>query len=180
MGFPAFFLMVLALVIFLIVIVAVYFQVYKYNINKALVAKDAHHAPMASPYKVATVLTIIFLLVAVMISYFIGYKAAYDDFEYGLEQSSLVHETFYAEVKKVDGQRVLVQGLDINDRDYRGEYTLEIYGETELTWHDTEISVSDLKEGHIISVLLAFPDGTVEVSDTIIDIAKIQLLSDDK
>lgn len=180
MGFPAFFLMVLALVIFLIVIVAVYFQIYKRNINKALTATDTPPAPMASPYRVAIVLTVVFLLVAILISYFIGYKAAYDDFEHGLEQSNLVHEVFYAEVKEVDGQCVMVQGLEINDRDYRGEYTLEIHGETELAWHDTIIAVSDLKEGHIISVLLAFPDGTVEIPDTIIDIVKIQLLSDEK
>lgn len=181
MGFPAFFLMVLALVIFLIVIVAVYFQIYKRSINKALVEKDAPPAPMASPYKVAIILTVVLLFVAGMISYFIGYKAAYDDFEYGSEQSRLVHETFYAEVKEVDGQHVLVQGLEINDRDYRGEYILEIYAETELTWHDTEISISDLEVGHIVSVEIYSVDGVIDTStDILVDIAKIQILSDEK
>lgn len=179
MGFPAFFLMVLALVIFLIVIVAVYFQMYKCNINKALTVKDEHPAPMPSPHKLAMVLMVIFLLVAVMISYFVGYKTAYDDFEYGLEQSNLVHKTFYAEVKAVDGQRVLVQGLEINDRDYRGEYTLEIYNETELTWHGTEISIADLEVGHIVSVEIYSVDGVIDTSsDIFVDIAKIQILSD--
>jgi len=180
MGFPVFFLMVLALVIFLIVIVAVYFQIYKRNINKALAAKDAPPAPMVAPYKVAITLTVILLLVAAMISYFIGYKAAYDDFEYGLEQSQLVRETFYAEVKSVDGSHILVQGLEINDRNYRGEYTLEIYDETELIWHDTMISVSDLEVGHIVSVEIYSVDGVIDTSaDVLMDIAKIKILSDE-
>jgi len=180
MGFPAFFLMALVLVIFLIVIVAVYFQIYKRNINKALVEKSASSAPLASPYKVIIVLTIIFLLVATMISYFIGYKTAYDDFEYGLEQSNLVHETFYAEVKSVDGSHILVQGLEINDRNYRGEYTLQIYGETEMIWHNTKISISDLEVGHVVSVEIYSVDGVIDTSaDVLMDIAKIKILSDE-
>ena len=181
MGFPVFFLIVLALIILLIAIIAVYFQIYKRNINKALVGTEAKAAPMTPPYKVAIILSLVFLIVALVISYFVGYKAAYDDFERGMEQSNLVHDVFYAEVVKVDGQHIAVDGLDINDVDYRGEYTLEVYPETELVWHDTTISLSDLKEGHIVSVVLYSVDGKIDTTaNPIIDIAKIQLLSDEK
>ena len=45
-----------------------------------------------------------------IINYFVGYQAAHDDFEKGMERSNLVHDVFYAEVIKVDGQHITVDG----------------------------------------------------------------------
>lgn len=77
MGFPTFFIIVIAVAALLIATVAVYLQVYNRNINKALEANASTHVPMSPLYKVAIVLTIAVLIVGILISYFAGYGEIY-------------------------------------------------------------------------------------------------------
>lgn len=179
MGIPFFFLILALAGVILLAVTMAYFYVYKRKINQMLKSPKEQHTAMMAPHKLAIITTIVLLLCISFISYFVGYKAAYDDYEHGLSQSQTTFETFYAEIIKIEDNQITVDGIDINDVKYRGQFTLEIYGETQIGWHESPIVFSDLKEGHIISITLAAPSGTVDTSTEVItDIASIQVLSD--
>lgn len=129
---------------------------------------------MKRPLKIILLITIscaIFTL-----AYFIGYKTAYDRIESA--QSSFNPQTFYAEIEENDNGNMLVRGLEINDINFRGEFTFTVYPETELTWRYTDIGLSDLEPGDNISITF-----TGEIMESypaqITDIVKIQLLDDE-
>lgn len=175
MGFPIFFLIVLAIAALLVATVAVYFHAYKRNINKVLETNEHTRIPMTPPYKVAIVLTIVVLIVGISISYFVGYKVAYDNYEESSSQTSTFDiQTFYAKVKEVNGNALLVEGISLNDQSYRGELNYDISEGTKMEWHNTPISLSDLDEGDLISITLVTDRGGVT------DVFKIQLLDDEK
>lgn len=174
MVFPIFFLIVLAVTVLLIATSAVYLKVYKRNINKALKTNANTHNPMAPPYKVAIVLTIAVLIVGLLISYFMGYKVAYDKYEESLSRMTFDIQTFYAEVKEVSDNTVLVEGISLNDENYQGEFKYNITEGTKLERGNTSISLSDLDEGDLVSVIL------ITDSSGITDIFKIQLLDNER
>ena len=174
MGFPIFFLIVIAVAALLIATVAVYFQVYKRNINKALEANASTHVPMSPLYKVAIVLTIVVLIVGILISYFAGYKAGYDSYEERVKTSVFDIQTFYAEVKEVGDNTILVEGISLNDESYRGEFRYDVWEETKLERHNTPISLFDLDEGDLVSITLITGGGGIT------DIFKIRLLDNEK
>jgi len=93
--------------------------------------------------------------------------------------SSLNSQTFYAEIKKINNTNLLVDGLDINDINYRGEFSFRIDEQTKLEWRNTSIEFSDLDEGDNISITF---EG--EIQETypaqINDVVRIQLLDDEK
>ncbi len=171
MGFPSFFLIVLAVVALLVTTVVVYFEVYKRNINKALETNANTHGPMTPPYKVAIVLTIVVLIVGLLISYFVGYKVAYDKYEESLSHTSTFDiQTFYAEVKEVGDNTILVEGISLNDESYQGEFRYDVSEGTKLELRNTPISLSDLVEGDLVSIILVTDRGGIT------DIFKIQLV----
>lgn len=175
MRFPIFFLIVLAVVALLIATVAVYFQAYKRNINKALETNARTRAPMTPPYKIAIVLTIVVLIVGILTSYFVGYKVAYDNYEESSSQTSAFDvQTFYAEVKEISNNTLLVKGISLNDKNYRGEFRYNVLEGTKLEWHNTPIKLSDLVKGDLISITLVTDRGGVT------NVFKIQLLNDEK
>ena len=175
MGFPVYFFIVLAVAALLIAAVAIYLQVYKRSINKALKTNPGIHVPMTPPYKVAIVLTIAVLIVGILISYFAGYKAAYDKYEEELSQTSAFDiQTFYAEVKDVGDDTILVEGISLNDESFRGEFRYDVWEATKLEWRNTPISLSDLDEGDLVSIILITDCGGIT------DLFKIQLLDDER
>lgn len=88
-------------------------------------------------------------------------------------------QTFYAEIKKINGTNLLVDGLDVNDINYRGEFSFKVTGQTKLEWRNTAIDFSELDEGDNISITF---EG--EIQETyparINDVVRIQLLDDEK
>lgn len=68
MGLPSYILMFFILAVLLTVVVAVYFLIYRRNINKALSAKDTQLKQMAPPHKVAIVLSVVFLMINVFVA----------------------------------------------------------------------------------------------------------------
>jgi heme/copper-type cytochrome/quinol oxidase subunit 2 len=175
MGFPIYFLALFAIIIILVATVAVYFQVYKRHINKALGSAEGKRTSMVPPYRVAIVMTIIVLLIGILISYFAGYVNAYKDYEEDAwEMSHSDIQTFYAEVKEIGEKSILVNGISLNDENYRGEFQYDIWGEVSIYRQDTVIPLSDLSEGDLISITL-LTDRT-----GITNIFKIQLLADKK
>lgn len=175
MGFPIYFLALFAILFIVVAAVTVYFQVYKRHINKSLEATEGRHTSMVPPYKVAIVMTIILLLIGILISYFAGYINAYKDYEDNAWVLSATDiQTFYAEVKEVGENSILVDGNSINDENYRGEFQYDIWEGVSIYRQDAAIRLSDLSEGDLISITL-LTDRT-----GITDIFKIQLLADKK
>jgi hypothetical protein len=175
MVFPIYFLALFAILIILVATVIVYFQVYKRHINRALGATDGKRTSMVPPYRVAIVMTIIVLLIGILISYFAGYANAYKDYEedaWVMSHSDI--QTFYAEVKEIGDNSLLVEGISLNDENYRGEFQYDVWGEVSIYRQDTLIQLSDLSEGNLISITL------VTDRTGITNIFKIQLLSDKK
>ncbi len=175
MDFPIFLVIILAAVVLLIVTLAVYVRLYKRNMGKTLDNSAGTHASIIPLNKAAIVLTIVFLIIVISISYFTGYKVAYDTYEENLSQTSTFDiQTYFAEVKEISGNALLVEGISINDEDYRGEFRYDVLEETKLEWHDNPISLSDIDEGDLVSITLVVDQTGVE------DIFKIQLLDDEK
>ena len=127
------------------------------------------------------ILVIMLVIIALVIGYFVGYKRAYDKIESASQNVNYNNEqqTFYAEIKEINNNNAfLVEGLSVNDINFRGEFTFSVVEETKLEWRGTEISISDLKVGDNISITF---DG--EILDTypaqIQEVIKIQLLDDE-
>lgn len=64
----------------------------------------------------------------------------------------IVGTTFYATIKDVDENEFLLQGLDVNDINNRGEIYCSVDSKTKLEWRHTEITQTDLQTGDTISV----------------------------
>lgn len=77
-------------------------------------------------------------------------------------------------MKEVSGNALIVEGISLNDENYRGEFKYDVVKGTKLEWHNTPISLSDLDEGDLISITLVTDRGGVT------DVFKIQLLDDEK
>ncbi len=174
---PAFFIIILFVAAFPAVIIAIYLQIYKHYINKALKTGKIH-STMAPPYKVVIILTIGVLFIGIIASLFAGYKVGYNRFEESIDHFSASDlETYYAEVKAVGENTITVEGLALNEEKFRGEFSYEIWGEVSIVWKNELIALSDLKEGNLISVILITGEGRVA---GITDIYKITLLDNKK
>jgi hypothetical protein len=174
MGIPTFFIALFAVLILFAATVAVYLQVYKRHINKALEATEGKRTIMVPPYKAAIVLTIIVLLIGILVSYFAGYYYAYKQYEEDIwVMSDSDIQAFYAEVKKVDEHSLSVKGISLNDENYQGEFQFnDLWEGLSIYRKDTLIKLSDLSEGDLVSIILL----TDRMGHT--NIFKIQLLTD--
>jgi hypothetical protein len=175
MGIPLYFIFILLVAVILLATVAVYFQVYKQHINKALETTQGKRASMVPPYKVALVLTIISLLISILISYFAGYAKAYKAYEdelWVLSPSDV--QAFYAEVKEIGEHRIVVEGLALNAENYRGEFQYDVWGEVGIYNKNSAIQLADLSAGDLVSVTLV----TDRTGNS--NVFKIELLSSEK
>lgn len=127
--------------------------------------------------KVKIILCLLFILAIVTSSFFIGYRVAYNKIENTFTDTK--SETFYATITDINDTSISVQGVEINDINYRGEFEFAITGETELVWRGTPITVSEFNVGDCISITF-----TGYIQETypaqITDVIKVQLLNDEK
>ena len=77
--------------------------------------------------------------------YFIGYKTAYDRIE--ASASELMPQT-----SELQGITCTVTGMEVNDINFRQEFSFVIVEETKITWRYTEIALEDLEVGDHISI----------------------------
>lgn len=78
-------------------------------------------------------------------------------FEEELRQNEdTIGDIFNAKIKAIREYNgittILIEGLETNDINYRGEFNFSIDNDTELLWNNTKIEVSDLKEGQDVSI----------------------------
>lgn len=131
-------------------------------------------------------LSIIVIIFVAIISYFVGYKKAYDDYERDLDNHKVSFHTFYATITHIedtgltiDDTALTVKGLDINDINFRGNFEFIITEATEIEWRNTNIEATELEVGDNISIM--FTGGIQETDPAKIeDVLKIQLLDDEK
>ena len=83
-------------------------------------------------------------------------------------------KTFYAKVKDVVENSIVVEGISLNDENYRGEFHYDVWEEVIIFRQDAVIPLSDLSVGDLVSITL-LTDRT-----GITNIFKIQLLADKK
>lgn len=120
------------------------------------------------------------ILIAVSIGfYFLGYKTAYDRIEDGSPPQTELPQTFYAEITDISGELFTVEGLEVNDINYRGAFTFSVTGETRLVWRGTEMQLGEFDIGDTVSVSFT---GLIQESYPahIQDVVQLQLLDDEK
>lgn len=113
---------------------------------------------------------------------FIGQKNAPKN---DLAFSKVYGQTFYANIESIkqynDGSFHLhVKGLEVNDINYRGDFTFKVDDSMNITWRGEKIKVADLKVGSNISI--TFTDETIyDISPTPLqEVVRIQILDDEK
>lgn len=126
------------------------------------------------------ILAVCALLIAVStIFYFVGYKVAYDRIESTTTQKINEFQTFFATISEIKDTSFTVKGMEINDINYRGNFTLPIMEETSYVWRGTELSPSELDVGDNISI--TFYGEILETDPAYIqDVTRVQLLDDEK
>lgn len=111
--------------------------------------------------------------------YLIGYKTAYDRVEEGSSVQAVFPQTFYAEITDISGELFTVDGLKINDINFRGDFTFSIVTETELVWRGNKMRLDEFSIGDTIAISF-----TGAVQETypghIQDVIRVQLLDDEK
>ena len=78
-------------------------------------------------------------------------------FEEELRQNEdTIGDVFNAKIKEIRENNgittILIEGLETNDINHRGDFDFSIDNDTELLWNNTKIEVSDLKEGQDVSI----------------------------
>lgn len=133
------------------------------------------------------ILSIIVILLVAIISYFVGYKKAYNDYESFLNNNDngVKYQSFYATITDIedtgltiDDTALTVRGLDINDINFRRNFKFVITEATEIEWRYTKLDASELEIGDNISIIFT---GNIQESEPakIEDVLKIQLLDDE-
>ena len=106
-------------------------------------------------------------LAAVILGFLIGDKLAFKGV------------TFKARVVKVYENRLLVRGLEENGINFRGEYSVSIDENTELTWKGKNIPLSEFDVGDKVEV--SFTGAVQETSPARPqDVVRVRLLDDEK
>jgi len=117
---------------------------------------------------------IIYILATIGVAtlfYFLVYKVA-DDNTYDAQ-------TFYATITDKSDTTFTVKGMEVNDINFRGNFSFGVSEETELVWRYTAIECSDLEVGDNISITFT---GDITETDPagISEVLRLQLLDDEK
>lgn len=131
-------------------------------------------------YIVIGILAII--VVSFSLGLFIGQKNAPKT---DLAISKVVGQTFYANIESIkqynDGSFHLnVTGLEVNDINYRGNFTFKVDDSMDMTWRGEKVKVSDFEVGNNIAI--TFTDEMItSISPTpLTEVVKIQILDDER
>ena len=96
------------------------------------------------------------------------------------EEETPLADTFYATILTIDDNVLLVEGLEVNDINTRGQFYLTVDENTLLDWRGTEISLSELDVGDRVAITWS---GLVQETypARIVDpVHRIKLLDDEK
>ena len=138
---------------------------------------------MKSTQKILIIIGIIIIMgVSFVLGIFVGQMNAPKN---DLAFTKVSGQTFYANIESIkqynDGSfHINVKVLDVNDINYRGNFTFKVDDNMDMTWRGEKVKVSDLKEGNNISI--TFTDEIVnDISPTPLrEVIKIQILDDER
>lgn len=127
--------------------------------------------------KVVPVFVGILMILVGVGSYFLGYKTAYDRLEEGAGDA--LPQTFYATITERDDDFFAVEGLPVNDLNFRGDFTFTITADTILMWRGETLTSEELQVGDRVAVTF---DGTIQETypAVLTGICQIQLLEDER
>ena len=171
MPIPAFLLFLMILLILFLALCFFYFQIYKRRINEALVSASNQGKALPAPFSIATILLVVFLLLAIILSFFVGLWSGYQILEKQMDEGQIDAHAFYAKVKEIKNNTITVCGIPVNDEKYQGEFTYQLYDGLIMEYHDQAISIDDIIEGDFVEIILLTAVNGYE------DIFKIQLIS---
>ena len=122
------------------------------------------------------VLALVLVVLAAAAGLFGGYRWGASSAEPEVEEPT---QTFYATVTEVQEGSLLVEGLEVNDINHRGAFTVPVDDATRITWRYEAMDFSELKPGQTVSIAYR---GSVQESDPagLTDVTWIQLLDDEK
>jgi len=136
--------------------------------------------------KINVIVSFMFLIVVSIASYFIGSIITYNKIENDLDNHKLNYQSFYATITNIkdtgfekEPKLFTVNGLEINDINFRGKFEFIITEATELEWRYTNLNASELEIGDNISIIFT---GNIQEKYPahIEDVLKIQLLDAEK
>ena len=96
------------------------------------------------------------------------------------QEETPLTDTFYATILTIDDHVLLVEGLEVNDINTRGQFYIQVDENTRLDWLGTEIALSDLDVGDRIAITWS---GLVQESspaNIMNPVHRIKLLDDEK
>ena len=122
------------------------------------------------------IITPICIIAAAGIFYLIGYQTARSRYEN--TQTALDIQTFYAIISDIQENHLEVKGMDVNDINFRGDFTFSVSERTRIVWRYTDINLKDLDVGDRIAVTFS---GEIMESDPaqIAQVEQLQLLEDE-
>lgn len=82
--------------------------------------------------------------------------------------------TIFAEIQEIHDNTLLVDGLDMNDVNGQGDFSVTVTPDVPLTWNNTAIKFDDLQIGDIVSI--TYTGEVLEVYPAIITAVQISRL----
>ncbi len=73
-------------------------------------------------------------------------------FFFGRTTAPAIGTTFYATITHLKDDDMLVEGLDVNSINFRGEFSCPIEKHTRLTWNYTDVSMGDFQVGDRVAI----------------------------
>lgn len=95
------------------------------------------------------------------------------------ERGDTLPQTFYATITERDDDFFAVEGLSVNDLNFRGDFTFTITTDTILMWRGETLTSEELQVGDRVAVTF---DGTIQETypAVLTGILQIQLLEDER
>lgn len=126
--------------------------------------------------KMSIAAVVILLILVAAGGYFVGYRAGSKQSEENKRPQGNSY-TFYATITEIYEDSFLVDGMDVNDINFRNEITFSKSDEISYIWRGTEIKASDLEVGDNISI--TFEGDILETYPSqLLDVTKVYLLDD--
>lgn len=96
------------------------------------------------------------------------------------EEETPLTDTFYATILTIDDHVLLVEGLEVNDINTRGQFYIRVDENTRLDWLGTELALSDLDVGDRIAITWSGLVQETYPANIMNPVHRIKLLDDEK